>query len=365
MHVFVRVFLYLIALPLYFFYTLETRVRDRIAISLNDKHLDKRIVSLDPDLASGKKFAIFAIFPRLEMLNSVKRLRTFIVKEGFTPIFIVNDNPLASKWISAMEKFGDTIILRRNIGHDFGAYQSGITFLESKGLLLTTDQLLLVNDSAIYTPRSQALLDSFFETVKPWKSLTFSTQPEFHSQSYFLAFGPEILKSEVFRQFWRDYYPTSLRHLVIKHGEIGLSRILIDAGWLPVTLDSKQSATLINPAKHPLKLEERIALFSDSTGYTGVGEIDSELVENRLFHELYERNPSQTLGPYLARTAGYPLKRDLLYGRLYSHRDIVRCLEECGIEGQELEELRELFLSTLVVRSGTLHSLWRRFGFAR
>jgi hypothetical protein len=360
-----RVLLVFVAKPLLFLYTFKTRFRDRIDISIHHKHLQQKIVAVDDELNQGGKFAIFAIFPRMEIFHSVIRVRDMLIEEGFKPIFIINENPLAAAWISRLGESGNTVILRRNIGHDFGAYQAGIAFLQSKSLLSTCEQLLLLNDSVIFTPRSGTLFSDFLKVSQPWQSLTVSTRPEFHAQSYFLAFSSEILKKSVFTTFWREYYPTSLRHLVIKRGEIGLSKALTSSGWLPTALTFSTGSNKIDPVKNPLKLEEKVALFWDSRKSISAGSLSGELVENRVFHELYENNPSQTLGLYLARVAGFPLKWDLLYGQMYSLEDILECLSGCGIKDEEIDELRKLYLSTLVLKQGAINSFLRRFGLVR
>lgn len=349
----------------FFLYTLRIRISERFDIHFRKKHLAKQVISRGQGVANFEKIAIFAIYPQREMLTSTLRARELLRNYGFSLIFVVNRNPQTQDWISQFEGLGDTVLIRSNIGHDFGAYQAGISFLQDENLLANCQQLVLLNDSTIFTPKSATLANRFFSRTDSWQSLTFSTFPDLHSQSYFLSFLPEVFKSKVFLDFWASYYPTSIRHRVIRTGEIGLSRALIRENWLPhpMTLELKHEPVRGKTAR--MKLAELIALFSQVSGSSDLGSVSDEIVRNRISHQLYEGNPSQILGPYLARVYGFPLKRDLLYGRLYSLADILECLRDCGIEEDELKELRNLFLATLTRPSGSLNSLWRMSGLVR
>ena len=289
-------------------------------------------------------------------------------------VFVVNKNSRAAEWISAFEHLGDTVLLRANLGHDFGAYQAGIEFLKSEDLLRNCQQLVFLNDSTIFTQKSENLLFKFFENSYPWQSLTFSTQPVLHAQSYFLSFLPEVFNSSAFSNFWVNYYPTSLRHRVIRTGEIGLSEALISAGWLPHSPSLDLAVGMCRLPLKEMKLEEKIALFF-ATGApknltpTGAPKnlthISDEILLNRFSHELYESNPTRTLGLYLARTSGFPLKCDSLIGRLYSLSDVADCLRDCGVHEAEIRTLSTLFLSMLARKDGMLTSLWSSIGLSR
>lgn len=146
------------------------------------------------------------------------------------PLVIVSNAPnLSDAAVHWLLPRSFMIVVRRNVGHDFGAWRDGMRI---SGLPFTgMERLILANDS-VYGPFGT--LDRLFERLDPsgadvW-GLTESWQYRYHLQSYFLAFGREALRCKGFQEFWDDLPDVLSRHWVIQNCEIGLTQRFIRSG---------------------------------------------------------------------------------------------------------------------------------------
>lgn len=169
-------------------------------------------------------FCVFHIFPSFGLPNSTKRamdaLRSLNVH-----LVVVSNLPLAPDDETYLRSIAHTIIVRRNIGRDFGGYRTGILDVLDR---LKPTKLLIVNDSVFF--RQAGLVEFFTEMLGPEQFIGAAENHEFshHVGSYALSFGPKVLASPLFRSFWENYRLTEIRPQVIKHGEIALSRLIMD-----------------------------------------------------------------------------------------------------------------------------------------
>ena len=79
-------------------------------------------------LPEGKQdqIAIFAIYPGTTPLDSVLRIVESLQKQQYSVLAVINKNRESERFISALEEKNCAIMVRENIGADFGAYQNGI-----------------------------------------------------------------------------------------------------------------------------------------------------------------------------------------------------------------------------------------------
>jgi len=159
------------------------------------------------------------------VLEALKRIRASGLK-----IVVMSTSPSISEaGIQAMSEFATTIILRDNIGYDFGSYKLGIAYL--KEIKAKPTQLLITNDS-VYGP---------FHSLKPilkkakafdMYGLTDSIDINYHLQSYFLIYGEKVLKSRTFTNFWNsvelfDTKDKSFKQKIINEYEVGGSQYFL------------------------------------------------------------------------------------------------------------------------------------------
>lgn len=182
------------------------------------------------DVRLGARVAVFVHFDRGGAVRPyvVAYLRA-LRSCGFSVAFVSNCPRLRPEAVETVRAICSAVILRRNVGYDFGAFREGI---ERLGLpRAETETVLLVNDSA-YGPL-QPLEDVFrqinFGRADLW-GLTESWQDRYHLQSYFVAFGRAALTSPAWGKFWARVRPVSSKWWVIRHYEIGMTQHFLRAG---------------------------------------------------------------------------------------------------------------------------------------
>jgi lipopolysaccharide biosynthesis protein len=179
----------------------------------------------------GPRVVIFAHFhSRGAVHEHVMHYLTSLAEAGLSVVFVSNSGRLEPDALARVRAVCDAVLVRRNIGYDFGAWREALDHL---GLPRPdTEMILLANDS-VYGPLQP--LDTILERIRldeaPFWGLTESWQMGYHLQSYFLAFGPRALQSEAWARFWRQVRPAPSKHWVIRHYELGLSQAMIGAGF--------------------------------------------------------------------------------------------------------------------------------------
>ncbi|WP_420567136.1 rhamnan synthesis F family protein [Thalassovita sp.] len=152
-----------------------------------------------------------------------------ICDAGFQVIFVSNAPGVTPEEIEKIRPYTWRIILRTNIGYDFGAWKTGIHQIEN---IAELDCLLLCNDS-VYGPLEP--LDQVFSKMSQrdhdfW-GIVDTSEVSLHVQSFFVCYGKRVLSSPIFQKFWRDLPLYKQKFRVIYKGEIGLSKKLLKAGF--------------------------------------------------------------------------------------------------------------------------------------
>ena len=194
-------------------------------------------VRLKDELYTAKKVAVVAIYPFEDDLytKSLKHLLAGMVKNQICICVMVNGS--ASTEISEiLEEFKCNIFQRMNKGRDFGAYQDGINWLGKNELLQNIDRLFLVNDTLMWFEDSSEVVGQSMR--EDWHSIFLTLEDKAHAQSFFLSFSGTILKNPEFRKFWKRYAAVRYRKAAIVHGEMALSTLLLENGFICSTLVS-------------------------------------------------------------------------------------------------------------------------------
>jgi lipopolysaccharide biosynthesis protein len=177
-----------------------------------------------------KRLCVFAHYDADNLIDDyvVYYLRA-LHAEGAEIIFCTTAAEITDDQIKRIRELCSLIIVRRNIGYDFASYREGI---RAAGDLGSYDELILVNDS-VYGPlfdlgpvfRKMSNIDADF-----W-GITDSYEIEPHLQSYFMVFNRAVVASADFRRFWAGFANHTRKKVLIQEGEIGLSRVLLGAGF--------------------------------------------------------------------------------------------------------------------------------------
>ena len=178
------------------------------------------------------KLCIFSLHQNIHLRES-----TYIylkhLKENNYSICIIITSRLDQSMLDRLKSICDEIIIRENIGYDFGSYKYGI--LRHLKKLNQFDNILIANDSVIGPFYN---LEPIFSEMNNKKcdfwgiSHTISSPNEncCHVNSFFVVFKKNVITSEVFKNFWINYKSTSSRIKTINTGEKMLSKILIKYG---------------------------------------------------------------------------------------------------------------------------------------
>lgn len=182
------------------------------------------------DVALGPRVAIFVHWDgRGAVHEPVRHYLRALRQAGLSIVFVSNAGKLRDDAWATLRELCDVVLVRRNIGYDFGAMREG---LEACALPRpNTEMVLIVNDSVYgpLAPLDEMLARIDFNAADVWGAAE-SWQRRYHLQSFFLAAGRKALESKAWKQFWSRVRPVQSKPWVIWHYEIGLTRKLIASG---------------------------------------------------------------------------------------------------------------------------------------
>ena len=195
-------------------------------------------------------------------------------------VFVTNAAKLNAPALQNLQEICAGIIIRRNIGYDFGAWRDAILHLDLPQA--QTEEVILANDSVFgpLTPMGDVLRRINYKKADVW-GLTESWQVRYHLQSFFMAFGPAALQAEAWRKFWRQVRPVPMKAYVVRTYEIGITQAMVKGGL---------SCTAMWPYETLLKKVDNVSfgqLVEESE--TNVGKLDP-IVRNRKLQALRLRD---------------------------------------------------------------------------
>lgn len=145
------------------------------------------------------------------------------------PVVFVSTNPdLPQRDIEAVLPHVRTLVLRENVGYDFGSYKTGLELATDRE---SFDYVLLLN-SSVYGP--VAPLAPFLQLAEQSQydltGATDSYEIAYHAQSYFFSMRRDFVRSPFFKRYWKHLPLVSDRRLVIDLFELGYTREALAAG---------------------------------------------------------------------------------------------------------------------------------------
>jgi len=289
------------------------------------------------DFRLASRVAIFIHFDRrgavrADVLNYVSALHAL----GLSVVFVTNSGRLRPEAMAALQPLCAAVIVRRNVGYDFGAMREAI---ERAGLpRADTEMVLLVNDSVygLLQPLGPIMERFDFAQADLW-GLTESWQTRYHLQSYFVAFGRPALTSRTWAEFWQSVRPVSSKWWVILHYEVGLTQRFLRVGLRARAVWGYHE--LVRQVTAPEHVQVMEGEEVDDDGYPVMYDamLKGRLVQVRHIRAAVSAglplNPTSDFWRQLLQT-GYPfIKRELLrfnptiVGDVADWRDVVR---ECS-----------------------------------
>jgi len=177
-----------------------------------------------------ESICIFSHFDKENMIDDyVVYYLHRLLEQGFDIVFVSTSEKLTMQEVEKISPYCCDVIVKENIGYDFGAWQTGICYLDDE--LDSYQSLLLCNDS-VYAPLYP--LDEMFENMQgkyDFWGITDSHEIYHHLQSYFMVFDQKVFRKKLFKDIWQKYKIYHIKRNIILQYEIGISRKLLGAGF--------------------------------------------------------------------------------------------------------------------------------------
>lgn len=171
------------------------------------------------------------IFVHYDKYNTIDNYVYFYLEElkkNSSYLVFISTSKLSKKDIFVVSKYCSKVIIRKNVGYDFMSYKIGLESFDHTSY----DEVVICNDS-VYGPVYP--LKNIFNAMQhkecDFWGTTDNNDINYHLQSYFLVFRKNILNSQVFLDFWDSVKVLDNKNDIIKKYEIGLTQILIKAGF--------------------------------------------------------------------------------------------------------------------------------------
>ena len=183
------------------------------------------------EIPLGARVCVFAHWDgagdvRPHVLHHVRALAA----AGLSVVFVTNAGVLRPDALEALKLVCAGVIVRRNVGYDFGAWREGI---EQLALPRDNTTMVVIANDSVYGPL-RSLNELFasidFDAADVW-GCTDSWQSRYHLQSYLMAFSPRVVASETWRTFWAGVVPTWSKGWLVRLFEIGLTQTLLKGGF--------------------------------------------------------------------------------------------------------------------------------------
>ena len=204
-----------------------SRLYDPIMQSRYDRNWQNEIQVHSSDFQLGEKVALILIYQPNNIRASTLETCAHLIKNGYAPL-VISNSPLTAFDIDALKKVSWKIVVRPNIGYDFGGYRDGLRFLQT--IAVNPSSILILNDSIWFPTLSNETLIAQMEATpadlvgalyqegdktRPPKSQRHSGFIE----SFFYLINDRCLKNPSFQFFWNNYRLSNLKYNAVYDGE--------------------------------------------------------------------------------------------------------------------------------------------------
>ncbi|HEV2515461.1 MAG TPA: lipopolysaccharide biosynthesis protein [Devosia sp.] len=283
--------------------------------------------------ARGDTYAIVVKYARFGLDDGVAELVAALVRQGVNVIVVCNGQPRPDH-LDRLRAGAHRLLVRRNIGRDFGAYRAATLLLEREGLV--PDRLLYFNDSVIYLdgPELDRLITALRVTPAGMLGAFENHETRHHLGSFTFGQSAEVVADPAVRRFWRRYRAYSLRPHAILRGEIRLTTLVKSRGH---RLDVVYSAQRLASELQRLPANELAGLWrylpSRTRGSEPVAGPDTRSRRDRLIDQLMASFMDSSQAHYafglFHRVLKAPIiKKDLLGRGVYLEHQCLRILDD-------------------------------------
>ncbi len=330
-------------------YKKRTQKKQNIKVLINKVNKNKK-----------KRLALFVAYHNSTHipLSNIEYIK-FLSNCDFEVVYIHNGK-LDQFVIERLIELGCYLIIRDNIGQDFGAWKDAFSILEEHKIDELLDWILICNDSNFCLDGSNNKFAEYFtknleqQRNKDFISLNCNFEYNLHFQSFFICFGKAVFNSIKFKDFWKQYKIINNRYYAIEHGEMKLSKEVLSLYKGKVLLNNYE-------------LYQNILLrVKDEDYYSFLDLIPkNQFLINKLFKKnkfrdaikktisiLESYNPSHVFALLFVYFYDSPfLKKDIVKSGLYSLIDIHELLLNKSLKEELLEEIMETY-----IKGGTIYS---------
>ena len=188
------------------------------------KSLGKKAVVRHAEPYAGQPVLLMALFEKGSLRQDIVALLQAAKNKG---VYVICVNTLKIPSVNNYLHLIDCYIEKFNFGRDFGSYKVGFEYVYESGIAQECPRLLMLNDSVFYSEKNNAsFLDEMYGSHIEALGGTENFEIEHHLGSFCIAFCGSILRNARFEKYWKGYRNTDVRPLVIKRGEMELSKVL-------------------------------------------------------------------------------------------------------------------------------------------
>lgn len=180
-------------------------------------------------LPQRENLCIFCHFDRGNIIEEyVIHYIKSLFKAGCEVLFITNSTNIEKTELGKIEGFVSRIIVRNNVGRDFGCYFTGYELYKES--LNKYKNLLFINDS-VYGPfyELKQVFEKMANKYDIW-GIADTFYPEFFLESYFLNFSINNNVLNFLDNFFKNYDFTDNKDEIVEKYEFALSRKAIASG---------------------------------------------------------------------------------------------------------------------------------------
>ena len=181
-------------------------------------------------IALGPKVAIFVHYDADGCVQDfVFTYLSALQAAGLSVVFVSNCPVLPERDMAQLRGGCAAIILRNNVGYDFGAARDALRVL---GLPRADTEFALIANDSVYGPLQPLgpMLERIDFGVADLWGATDNWQHRYHLQSYFLVAGRAALESAAWKRFWGGMRLVQSRDYVIQNYEIGMTGAMMRGG---------------------------------------------------------------------------------------------------------------------------------------
>ena len=180
-------------------------------------------------VTESRRLALYAIYVPDGRLKSYHKATLAALRAANYVTVVVNSTTQgADKLVSDAAALAHAVIIRSGQGRDFASWI--IALAHFAPALANADHFLFLNDSLVGPFGDFAsILASLEDDPADFKGLTDSLERDHHLQSSSLMLSRHALFSSAFLDFFLNFVPAPTRDLVVRDGEIRLSKEMIKA----------------------------------------------------------------------------------------------------------------------------------------